>query len=217
MAGHLEINKAVGFLYQNNIQPAIDTLKAFDNKDSKVASAAATNLSFIHFLVLTYTYVKSVNRVSEIDNGVLFFFAERRLGTSGKDFDSSLRDGFIQRFGVRQSRQLLLHKTRLLQGKRTIFACTRERRDVLRSYVQLGIDQQTTRTFGRRDRLFSKAARDHEQSSRSHLPNRVVERNDWRPGTGYRMVMKYTFNVNSRGLVSTPVKTKNHTTSAVLF
>lgn len=51
LAGHLEINKAVGFLYRNNITPAIDTLKAFDNKDSKVASAAATNLSFIHFLV----------------------------------------------------------------------------------------------------------------------------------------------------------------------
>jgi len=51
LAGHLEINKAVGFLYQNNITSAIDTLKAFDNKDSKVASAAATNLSFIHFLV----------------------------------------------------------------------------------------------------------------------------------------------------------------------
>ncbi|XP_022178245.1 intraflagellar transport protein 88 homolog isoform X1 [Myzus persicae] len=50
LAGHLEINKAVGFLYQNNIASAIDTLKAFDNKDSKVASAAATNLSFIHFL-----------------------------------------------------------------------------------------------------------------------------------------------------------------------
>lgn len=51
LAGHLEINKAVGFLYQNDIGSAIDTLKAFDNKDSKVASAAATNLSFIHFLV----------------------------------------------------------------------------------------------------------------------------------------------------------------------
>lgn len=51
LAGHLEINKAVGLLYQNDIGSAIDTLKAFDNKDSKVASAAATNLSFIHFLV----------------------------------------------------------------------------------------------------------------------------------------------------------------------
>lgn len=57
LAGHLEINKAVGYLYQNNIIPAIDTLKAFDNKDSKVASAAATNLSFIHFLVCFLIYI----------------------------------------------------------------------------------------------------------------------------------------------------------------
>lgn len=57
LAGHLEINKAVGFLYQNNIAPAIDTLKSFDNKDNKVASAAATNLSFIHFLVCLLMHV----------------------------------------------------------------------------------------------------------------------------------------------------------------
>jgi intraflagellar transport protein 88 len=51
LASDLEINKAVMFLKQKELPEAIDTLRAFEKKETKVASAAATNLAFIHFLV----------------------------------------------------------------------------------------------------------------------------------------------------------------------
>ncbi|PNF32805.1 hypothetical protein B7P43_G04474 [Cryptotermes secundus] len=38
------------FLKQKELPEAIDTLRAFEKKETKVASAAATNLAFIHFL-----------------------------------------------------------------------------------------------------------------------------------------------------------------------
>ena len=50
LANDLEINKAVMFLRQKDFQNAIDTLKAFEKQDTKVASTAATNLSFLYFL-----------------------------------------------------------------------------------------------------------------------------------------------------------------------
>lgn len=50
LASDLEINKAVMFLKQNQLAEAIDTLKAFE-KDSDIELNAATNLSFIYFLV----------------------------------------------------------------------------------------------------------------------------------------------------------------------
>lgn len=50
LAGDLEINKAVMFLKQCHMTEAIDTLKIFE-KESKIATSAATNLSFIYFLV----------------------------------------------------------------------------------------------------------------------------------------------------------------------
>ncbi|XP_041354058.1 intraflagellar transport protein 88 homolog isoform X2 [Gigantopelta aegis] len=46
----LEIDKAIMFLKQKDFQQAIETLKSFEKKDSKVASTAATNLSFLYFL-----------------------------------------------------------------------------------------------------------------------------------------------------------------------
>lgn len=49
LAGDLEINKAVMFLKQSQIPEAIETLKIFE-KESKIATSAATNLSFIYFL-----------------------------------------------------------------------------------------------------------------------------------------------------------------------
>ncbi|CAH0385131.1 unnamed protein product [Bemisia tabaci] len=50
LAGDLEINKAISFLCQGEIPQAIDSLKLFDKRESKVASAALTNLSFIYLL-----------------------------------------------------------------------------------------------------------------------------------------------------------------------
>ena len=52
LAGDLEINKAVTFLKQKDIPQALDTLKSFQRKESKVASSAATNMAFIHLLVI---------------------------------------------------------------------------------------------------------------------------------------------------------------------
>ncbi len=52
LAAELEINKAVMFLKQKEINQAIDTLKAFEKKtESKIVSSAATNLAFIYYLV----------------------------------------------------------------------------------------------------------------------------------------------------------------------
>ncbi|XP_050543365.1 intraflagellar transport protein 88 homolog [Daktulosphaira vitifoliae] len=104
LAGHLEINKAVGFLYQNNIELAVDTLKAFDNKDSKVASAAATNLSFIHFLKgdLEQAHktsaaaqdVDSLNALAYVNHGNCYyakedFYKAKELYTRALDQDPS--------------------------------------------------------------------------------------------------------------------------------
>ncbi|XP_027020138.1 intraflagellar transport protein 88 homolog isoform X1 [Tachysurus fulvidraco] len=50
LANDLEINKAITYLRQRNFNQAVDTLKAFEKKDSRVKSAAATNLSFLYFL-----------------------------------------------------------------------------------------------------------------------------------------------------------------------
>ncbi|XP_039276818.1 intraflagellar transport protein 88 homolog [Nilaparvata lugens] len=50
LAGDLEINRAVTLLKQGELPQAVDTLRAFEKKGSKVASTAATNCSFIYFL-----------------------------------------------------------------------------------------------------------------------------------------------------------------------
>ncbi|XP_042866439.1 intraflagellar transport protein 88 homolog isoform X1 [Penaeus japonicus] len=50
LANDLEINKAVMFLRQKNFKDAVETLKMFEKKETKVASTAATNLSFLYFL-----------------------------------------------------------------------------------------------------------------------------------------------------------------------
>ncbi|XP_013385188.1 intraflagellar transport protein 88 homolog isoform X2 [Lingula anatina] len=46
----LEIDKALMYLRQKDFHQAVETLKSFEKKDSKVASTAATNLSFLYFL-----------------------------------------------------------------------------------------------------------------------------------------------------------------------
>ncbi|RWS30890.1 intraflagellar transport protein 88-like isoform X1 [Leptotrombidium deliense] len=50
MANELEINKAVKHLKKRDFSEAIETLKSFEKKDSKAASTAATNLSFLYLL-----------------------------------------------------------------------------------------------------------------------------------------------------------------------
>ena len=39
------------YLRQKNFKDAVETLKMFEKKETKVASTAATNLSFLYFLV----------------------------------------------------------------------------------------------------------------------------------------------------------------------
>ncbi|KAM8976486.1 intraflagellar transport protein 88 homolog [Pelodytes ibericus] len=50
LANDLEINKAITYLRQKDFTKAVETLKMFEKKDSRVKSAAATNLSFLYFL-----------------------------------------------------------------------------------------------------------------------------------------------------------------------
>ncbi|KAM4795326.1 intraflagellar transport protein 88 homolog isoform 2-T2 [Rhinophrynus dorsalis] len=55
LANDLEINKAITYLRQKDFTQAVETLKMFEKKDSRVKSAAATNLSFLYFLENEYT------------------------------------------------------------------------------------------------------------------------------------------------------------------
>lgn len=50
LANELEITKAITYLKEKDLAKAIETLKGFEKKDSKVQSTAATNLSFLYFL-----------------------------------------------------------------------------------------------------------------------------------------------------------------------
>ncbi|XP_074642143.1 intraflagellar transport protein 88 homolog [Tubulanus polymorphus] len=50
LAHDLEIDKGIMYLKQKDFNQAIETLKSFEKKDTKVASTAATNLSFLYFL-----------------------------------------------------------------------------------------------------------------------------------------------------------------------
>ena len=50
LAHDLEIQKAIVYLKAKNFNMAIETLKDFEKRDVKVASSAATNLSFLYFL-----------------------------------------------------------------------------------------------------------------------------------------------------------------------
>ena len=51
LASELEIAKAVTFLKEREFQKAIETLKDIERKGTKMEGAAATNLSFIYYLV----------------------------------------------------------------------------------------------------------------------------------------------------------------------
>ena len=51
LASELEITKALSYLKLKDFGKAIECLKLFERKDAKMASAAATNLSFLYYLV----------------------------------------------------------------------------------------------------------------------------------------------------------------------
>lgn len=57
LAADLEINKAMVFLHNRETNMAIDTLKMFENLETKANSAASTMLSFIYFLVIYFQYL----------------------------------------------------------------------------------------------------------------------------------------------------------------
>ncbi|KAL4609141.1 hypothetical protein GN956_G24396 [Arapaima gigas] len=54
LANDLEINKAITYLRQRDFNQAVETLKMFEKKESRVKSAASTNLSFLYFLEKDY-------------------------------------------------------------------------------------------------------------------------------------------------------------------
>jgi len=71
LASELEMAKALTYLRQKDFAKAVETLKGFEKKDSKMAATASTNLSFLYFLVSTvyltnvyvfvlYTYRKEI-------------------------------------------------------------------------------------------------------------------------------------------------------------
>lgn len=68
LAGELEINKAVMFLKQRHLPEAIETLKAFD-KESNIATSAATNLSFIYYLQGDFESAEKYGEIVKISDG----------------------------------------------------------------------------------------------------------------------------------------------------
>lgn len=51
LAIELEMNKAVDMLKQGDLDSAVEALTAFNNKDSKVSSAASNNLAMLNLMV----------------------------------------------------------------------------------------------------------------------------------------------------------------------
>lgn len=51
LANDLEIHKALMYLKERDFTQAVDILKTFEKKETDVKCQAATNLSFIYFLV----------------------------------------------------------------------------------------------------------------------------------------------------------------------
>ncbi|XP_038059049.1 intraflagellar transport protein 88 homolog isoform X2 [Patiria miniata] len=64
LANDLEINKAIMYLKQKEFSQAVEVLKTFEKKDSKCASVAATNLSFIYFLQSEYQLAEKYAEVA---------------------------------------------------------------------------------------------------------------------------------------------------------
>ncbi|XP_011499901.1 PREDICTED: intraflagellar transport protein 88 homolog [Ceratosolen solmsi marchali] len=66
LAANLEINKAMVFLYNREVRMAIESLKIFENQDTKINSSASTVLSFIHFLRGEYDLAEKYGEAARI-------------------------------------------------------------------------------------------------------------------------------------------------------
>lgn len=64
LAADLEISKAMVFLHNRETQLAIDTLKVFENRETKANSAAATMLSFIYYLQEDYDQAERCGEIA---------------------------------------------------------------------------------------------------------------------------------------------------------
>ncbi|XP_017791957.1 PREDICTED: intraflagellar transport protein 88 homolog [Habropoda laboriosa] len=64
LVADLEISKAMVFLHNRETQLAIDTLKMFENRESKANSSAATMLSFVYFLQGDYDQAERCGEVA---------------------------------------------------------------------------------------------------------------------------------------------------------
>nr|XP_012152917.1 PREDICTED: intraflagellar transport protein 88 homolog isoform X9 [Megachile rotundata] len=64
LAADLEISKAMVFLHNRETQLAIDTLKMFENRESKANSSAATMLSFIYFFQGDYDQAERCGEIA---------------------------------------------------------------------------------------------------------------------------------------------------------
>lgn len=68
LANELEITKAITYLKEKDFNKAVETLKGFEKKDSKMQSTAATNLSFMYFLQGEYAQAeKYANLAINVD------------------------------------------------------------------------------------------------------------------------------------------------------
>ncbi|KAI4470504.1 intraflagellar transport protein 88 [Holotrichia oblita] len=68
LAGDLEINKAVVYLKQGQLNEAIDTLKVLD-RETSIATSAATNLSFIYYLQGDYDNAEKYGEIVKHSDG----------------------------------------------------------------------------------------------------------------------------------------------------
>jgi intraflagellar transport protein 88 len=104
LASEFDMNKAIMFLKQDDIQQAIETLKFFERKDTAVAVNASINLTFIHLmkndLQMAETYAESArkldtyNPATYINVGVLEMIREnydkaKLMFESALDIDST--------------------------------------------------------------------------------------------------------------------------------
>ncbi|KAI4470503.1 intraflagellar transport protein 88 [Holotrichia oblita] len=68
LAGDLEINKAVVYLKQGQLNEAIETLKVLD-RETSIATSAATNLSFIYYLQGDYDNAEKYGEIVKHSDG----------------------------------------------------------------------------------------------------------------------------------------------------
>lgn len=95
----LDIQKAIVYLKAKNFSMAVETLKEFERRDTKVASSAATNLSFLYFLENDFTNAHKYADLSlssdkynpaALTNKGNCYFAEGDYGLAKEYYDKAL-------------------------------------------------------------------------------------------------------------------------------